>query len=74
MSDILQNIQAFFAYIKNLISEIGTLFSKMIGLLGYIPQYIRAVIHVLPAWTWALLMILLAVCIIYKVLGREGNA
>lgn len=74
MSDILENIYNFFSYIKNLISEIGTLFSKVIGLLEIVKDYVISVIHVLPAYMWAILGVLVAVCIIYKILGREGNA
>ena len=74
MSEILENIYNFFSYIKNLITEIATLFKKAISLLTYIPQYVNAIVRVLPAWAWALIAVLVAVCILYKVLGREGNA
>lgn len=74
MSEILENIYNFFSYIKNLITEIFTLLKKAIGLLGYIPQYVQAVVNVLPWWCWTLMAVLTAVCILYKILGREGNA
>lgn len=72
MSNILSSIYNFFNYIKDLISDVGSLFRKIIILLGSALNYIKVFISIFPVWLTVPILVLVAVCILYKVLGREG--
>ena len=71
MSDVFNAIKGFFNYIRTFIDVIFTLIKKVIVLIGIASNYIKLILHALPAWIWIFLAILLAVCILYKVLGKE---
>lgn len=72
MNAVLQSLYNFFSYIKDLISDIGSLFRKVITLLGSALSYIKIFVSIFPAWLSVSILVLVAVCILYKVLGREG--
>ena len=74
MADLIGNVRDFFQYIHQTINNIFDYFSNLLSLTGYVKGYLSVVLNVLPGWLYAFMSILIAVCILYKILGREGNA
>ena len=74
MSDILASINNFFNYVKDLISDFGSLLHKLIILLGSALSYLKVFASIFPIWLTIPIFVLIAVCILYKVLGREGSS
>ena len=74
MADLIGNVRDFFQYIHQTIDNIFDYFNNLLSLTGYIKGYLSVVLNVLPGWLYVFMGILIAVCILYKFLGREGNA
>lgn len=71
IENVFNAIKGFFQYVHNFGDAFWTLIKKMFSIIGIGVDYINLVLHALPAWLWVILTILLSVCILYKVLGRE---
>lgn len=70
----LEYIKDFFTWVIELVKTIGQLIVKLISILGYCIDYLKNALSVLPGWMYVILIVLLVICVIYKVLGREGNS
>lgn len=74
MSKIIEYIQNFFQFILDLFRSIGNLLSSLVRILGLCVNYLRNVLSILPTWIYVIVAVLIIVCVIYKILGREGNS
>ncbi len=74
MTKILEYIQSFFQWFIDIFKTIGDVLSSVIRILGICVDYLRNVLSILPGWAYAVVVVLIIVCVLYKVLGREGNA
>ena len=74
MSKIIEFISSFFTNIGDIFSAFGSIIRYLLSYIGIITPYVTGFFSVFPAWISITAVILLAVSIIYKILGREGNA
>ena len=74
MTQIFEAIRNFFGTIGLTIKLVISLLGKVFSLLGSMAVYVGRIFACFPAWIYAVVIVLVVVCIIYKVLGREGNA
>lgn len=74
MASIFEAIQNFFRFFVNGVSNIINVFQRVIDLLGKCLTYITSFLSILPGWVYAVVIVLVVVCLIYKVLGREGSS
>ncbi len=74
MTKGLEYIGDFFQWFIDLFKSIGGVFTSLISVLGDCVDYLKDILSILPGWMYAVLVVLIIVCVLYKVLGREGNA
>ena len=74
MIKIIQQITDFFGWIISLVKTLGQVIVRFISVLGQCVGYLQDVLSILPSWIYVILVVLIVVCVLYKVLGREGNA
>lgn len=74
MSKIIEYIQNFFQFILDFFRSIGNLLSSLVRILGICVNYLRNVLSILPTWIYVIVAVLIIVCVLYKILGREGNS
>ncbi len=70
----LEYIQSFFQWFIDLFKTLGQMITTLISILGTCVDYLKDVLGILPPWMYVVLVVLIIVCVVYKVLGREGNA
>ncbi len=70
----LEYIQSFFQWFIDLFKTLGQMITTLISILGTCVDYLKDVLGILPAWMYVVLVVLIIVCVVYKVFGREGNA
>lgn len=74
MIKIIKQITDFFGWIISLVKTLGQIIVRFIAVLGQCVGYLSDVLRILPGWIYVILAVLIVVCVLYKVLGREGNA
>ena len=74
MNKALEYIGDFFQWFIDLFKTIGEIGTTLISILGTCVDYLKNVLSILPGWMYAVVVVLVIVCVLYKVLGREGNA
>lgn len=74
MIKIIKQITDFFGWVIALVKTLGQIIVRFIGVLGQCVGYLKDVLSILPTWIYVILVVLIVVCVLYKVLGREGNA
>ena len=74
MTKIIEYIQNFFQFILDFFRSIGNLLSSLVRILGLCVNYLRNVLSILPTWIYVIVAVLIIVCVLYKILGREGNS
>ncbi len=74
MTKIIEYIQGFFQWFIDLFKTLGGVVSSLIRILGICVDYLKNILSVLPGWAYAIVVVLIIVCVLYKVLGREGNS
>lgn len=74
MQKIFDNLTNFFNYVKGFIDHIQDLFSSLIDIVQSAVAYLKVFISAFPNWLTSLLLVLIAVCVLYKFLGREGSS
>lgn len=74
MASIFEAIRSFFHFVASSVSNIVNVFIKIVHLLGSVFSYVSSLVQMLPSWLYVVVLVLVVVCIIYKILGREGNA
>lgn len=74
MIKIITQITDFFSWVINIVKTLGQVFVRFIAVLGQCVGYLTDVLQILPAWIYVILAVLVVVCVLYKILGREGNA
>lgn len=74
MSKIIEYIQNFFQFILDFFRSLGNLLSSLVRILGICVNYLKNVLSILPTWIYAIVAVLIIVCVLYKILGREGNS
>lgn len=74
MTKGLEYIGDFFQWFIDVFKSIGTVLTNIISILGDCVDYLKDILSILPSWMYAVLIVLVIVCVLYKVLGREGNA
>jgi hypothetical protein len=74
MIKIIESITDFFSWVIELFKTLGQIIVRFIGVLGQAVGYLKDVLSILPTWIYVILAVLIVVCVLYKVLGREGNA
>lgn len=74
LTKTIESIQSFFQWFIDIFKTIGEVLTTLIDILGIAVEYLKNVLSVLPGWAYAVVVVLIIVCVLYKVLGREGNA
>lgn len=74
MTKIIEYIQNFFQFILDFFRSIGNLLSSLVRILGICVNYLKNVLSILPTWIYVIVAVLIIVCVLYKILGREGNS
>lgn len=74
MLKIIESITSFFSWVIELFKTLGQIIVRFIAVLGQCVGYLSDVLSILPSWIYVILAVLIVVCVLYKVLGREGNA
>lgn len=74
MSAILQSISDFFTFISDFFKSIFSIFNKVGTLLSSVVSYLEGVLNIFPTSIKVIFVVLLSICVIYKILGREGNS
>lgn len=74
MLKALEYLQDFFSWFIEIVKTIGKVIVRLVSILGKCIEYLKSVLSVVPTWMYVILIVLAIVCILYKVLGREGNA
>lgn len=74
MTKILEYIQGFFQWFIDIFKTFGEVITSLIRILGICVDYLKNILSVLPGWAYAIVVVLVVVCVLYKVLGREGNS
>lgn len=74
MTKIIEYIGGFFQWFIDLFKSIGSVLTSVISILSSCVEYLKDVLSILPGWMYAVLVVLIILCVLYKVLGREGNS
>lgn len=74
MIKIIESITGFFQWVVDIFKTIGSMIVSLVNILGTCLEYLKNVLSILPSWMYLVLVVLIIVCVLYKVLGREGNA
>lgn len=74
MTKALEYLQSFFQWFIDIFKIIGDVLASVVRILGICVDYLKNVLSILPGWAYAVVVVLIIVCVLYKVLGREGNA
>lgn len=74
MTKALEYLKDFFSWVIELFKTLGQIIVRLVSILGKCFEYLKNVISILPTWMYVILAVLIVVCVLYKVLGREGNA
>lgn len=74
MTKGLEYIGDFFQWFIDLFKSIGGILTSVVSILGDCVEYLTDILSILPGWMYAILIVLVIVCVLYKVLGREGNS
>lgn len=74
MTKALEYIGDFFQWFIDLFKTLGQIITSVVSILGTCVDYLKNVLSILPGWMYAVVVVLIIVCVLYKVLGREGNA
>lgn len=74
MEKIIEYLQTFFDSITTGIETVVNAIKSMIDICKVSISYVKDVLSILPSWLYALILVLITVCVIYKVLGREGDS
>ena len=74
MSKIIEFISSFFTNIGDIFSAFGSIIRYLISYVTICKDYVVSFFSVFPWWINATAVILFAISVIYKVLGREGNS
>lgn len=74
MMKALEYLHDFFDWIMQMFKTLGQVIVRLVSILGKCLEYLKNVLSVVPTWMYVILVVLAVVCILYKVLGREGNA
>lgn len=74
MLKALEYLQDFFSWFIEIVKTIGKVIVRLVSILGKCLEYLQNLLSILPIWMYVILIVLAIVCILYKVLGREGNA
>ena len=74
MTKALEYIGDFFQWFIDLFKSLGQIITSVVSILGTCVDYLKNVLSILPGWMYAVVVVLVIVCVLYKVLGREGNA
>lgn len=74
MNKVLEYVGDFFQWFIDLFKTLGEVLSSVVSILGTCVDYLKNVLSILPGWMYAVVVVLVILCVLYKVLGREGNA
>ena len=74
MIKIVENITDFFQWVIDTFKTVGQMIVTLVSILGTCLDYVKNVLSILPTWMYVVLVVLVVVCVLYKVLGREGNS
>lgn len=74
MEKIIEYLQTFFDSITTGIETVFNAIKSMIDICKVSVGYVKDVLSILPSWLYAIILVLVTVCVIYKVLGREGDS
>lgn len=74
MSKIIEYLRDFFDTIFGLIDTIFGSINSMIQTCKACISYASDVLSILPGWLYAIVAALITICVIYKILGREGDS
>lgn len=74
MTKGLEYLGDFFQWFIDLFKSIGGIITSVVSVLGTCVDYLGEILSILPGWMYAILIVLVVVCVLYKVLGREGNS
>ena len=74
MIKIIETISDFFQWVIDIFKTFGKMFVTLVSILGTCLDYVKNVLSILPTWMYVVLIVLVVVCVLYKVLGREGNS
>lgn len=74
MEKIIEYLQTFFESITNGVETVFGAVKSMINICKVSIAYLTDVLSILPGWLYAILAVLIVVCVIYKILGREGDS
>lgn len=74
MEKIIEYLQTFFESITNGAETVFGAVKSMINICKVSIAYLTDVLSILPGWLYAILAVLIVVCVIYKILGREGDS
>lgn len=74
MNKVLEYVGDFFQWFIDLFKTLGGIVTSVVSILGTCVDYIKNVLSILPGWMYAVVVVLVILCVLYKVLGREGNA
>lgn len=74
MTKALEYLKDFFSWVIELFKTLGQIIVRLVSILGKCLEYAKNVLSILPTWMYVILIVLVVVCVLYKVLGREGNA
>lgn len=74
MIKIIETITNFFQWVVDIFKTIGSMIVTLVNILGKCLDYLKSILEILPGWMYVILVVLIVVCVVYKVLGREGNS
>lgn len=74
MEKIIEYLRSFFDSISSGIETIANSIQSMINICKLCISYVTDVLSILPSWLYAVVIVIVVVCVIYKVLGREGDS
>lgn len=73
MIRLLEFIKSAFDTAFEVLRGFGGVISSLIGVLGKCVSFLGAIFSNLPAVFYGALTVLVIVCVLYKILGREGQ-
>lgn len=74
MIKIIETVTDFFQWVIEIFKTIGQMIVTLVGVLSSCLNYVKNILSILPSWMYVILVVLIVVCVVYKVLGREGNS
>lgn len=72
MSGFFETVSNFFNWVSETVTDIKNLMSAVVDVAISSFEYLKLYLSIVPSWLYTLVIVLIIICIIYLIVGRDG--